>query len=596
MLLLLACRVTDVGVDAALDPDGDGFGPEEDCAPMDAEVYPGAEETWYDGVDQSCSGNDFDQDGDGFASATVPNQDGVVGTDCDDLNANINPGAAELCNTGIDEDCSGDDNGCSLAGEALAAEADYVYTGPTDTYFGHDLTSGDWNDDGHIDLAIGAYYAENSGGMAEAGRVHVVYGPLPTSVSLEGITGVVFEGRYAYDDLGCAVESGGDLDNDGTMDLIMGARRYDDGGMSNNGAVMVVYGGPTWLGTIPADMADAIIYGEKFDDGVGQVSQFIGDIDGDGCDDFGLGSGHVNQQSGDSEWAVYIVSGNPQADYGVPCDADVLRHSGSERVTNVSVRVFMGDPGDLLGDGRHVSGAFDLDADGLDDFAMSSIVNSGKFQNGGTVYVVYGDAGFFGLEEYDPVFGARLVSEVANVTFLSSAADDNLGHGLGSPGDVDGDGYDDLMIGAQGYDDPARGLTNSGGVFLISGGPSRLEGDLPITEEATATVTGAASDDTLGWVVTGGDINRDGLDDIVLNSVGYDHDGKKDVGAVFVFHGPVVGDLVATDADAILVGPSSGTDWGMYTTVFDANGDGAMDIFVGARLASTVYGYLGGTL
>ena len=110
VLLLLACRITAADVDAALDPDGDEFGPRRDCAPRDGAVYPGAEETWYDGVDQSCSGNDFDQDGDGFASAIVPNRDGVLGEDCDDFDGAVNPGVDEVWYDGVDQNCDGGDD------------------------------------------------------------------------------------------------------------------------------------------------------------------------------------------------------------------------------------------------------------------------------------------------------------------------------------------------------------------------------------------------------------------------------------------------------------------------------------------------------
>jgi hypothetical protein len=107
------------------DKDGDGLGVDEDCwdDPDDgtflaeavgaglsltaAEVYPGAEDAWYDGVDQNCDGaNDFDQDGDGFESANDERADGSVGEDCDDAVATTNPGVySDSCWEGIDNDC-----------------------------------------------------------------------------------------------------------------------------------------------------------------------------------------------------------------------------------------------------------------------------------------------------------------------------------------------------------------------------------------------------------------------------------------------------------------------------------------------------------
>ena len=93
-----------------IDQDGDGFGPEEDCwdAPSGpegsgltgADIHPGATETWYDGVEQDCNGNDFDQDLDGYTSGEHG------GADCDDADPAVNPDAQEVCGD-ADEDCDG---------------------------------------------------------------------------------------------------------------------------------------------------------------------------------------------------------------------------------------------------------------------------------------------------------------------------------------------------------------------------------------------------------------------------------------------------------------------------------------------------------
>ncbi|MFO0006243.1 MAG: MopE-related protein, partial [bacterium] len=71
-------------------------------------MNPGAAETWYDGLDQDCSGGgDFDQDGDGFATDTYADAGGLLGDDCDDAVATINPGETETWYDGDDQDCSG---------------------------------------------------------------------------------------------------------------------------------------------------------------------------------------------------------------------------------------------------------------------------------------------------------------------------------------------------------------------------------------------------------------------------------------------------------------------------------------------------------
>jgi len=97
-------HATSLPVDTGpFDSDGDGVWDKDDCAPDDRQVHPGAEETWYDGTDQDCDGNDADADADGYLWEGV---DG--GDDCDDTDADIYPGAPETWYDGIDQDCAGD--------------------------------------------------------------------------------------------------------------------------------------------------------------------------------------------------------------------------------------------------------------------------------------------------------------------------------------------------------------------------------------------------------------------------------------------------------------------------------------------------------
>ncbi len=106
LLLTLACTwITEADVEARLDQlddDGDGFSiADGDCDDSNANSYPGADEIWYDGVNQDCGEEqDFDADGDGF--------DGNGGEDCNDSNAEINPAAAETWYDNIDQDCAQD--------------------------------------------------------------------------------------------------------------------------------------------------------------------------------------------------------------------------------------------------------------------------------------------------------------------------------------------------------------------------------------------------------------------------------------------------------------------------------------------------------
>jgi hypothetical protein len=164
-----------------------------DCDDSDAAVSPGVAEVWYDGVDQNCDGNDTDQDGDGFDAVSAG------GGDCEDTLENVNPGVVEICNNGVDDDCDGGAGPCALVGDVDAGELVHAVTGAVGR-----LDIGDYTGDNLSDMMI--HGAGRSDWMA--GPVSGILGTLTWDSGLFHFAG------------GSASVASGNVDDDGLIDVL----------------------------------------------------------------------------------------------------------------------------------------------------------------------------------------------------------------------------------------------------------------------------------------------------------------------------------------------------------------------------------------
>ena len=191
LLLLLACTSPSAPV---VDRDGDGWIAPLDCDDTHPRVNPGAEERWYDGVDQDCSGgSDFDQDGDGDprlgsggtdCDDSDPTVDGLdhdgdgvsaCDADCDDRDPAVAPGAPVVCGDGVDNDCDGASD-CAFGERVDLFEAAAATLDAVDTEIAFGLVVGDFTGDGHGDVIGGGGYV---------GAV-MFPGPHPRSITRRG--------------------------------------------------------------------------------------------------------------------------------------------------------------------------------------------------------------------------------------------------------------------------------------------------------------------------------------------------------------------------------------------------------------------------
>ncbi|MCB9742660.1 MAG: FG-GAP repeat protein [Alphaproteobacteria bacterium] len=599
------------------DLDSDGFGATEfftqaceqpdgyladagDCDDLDRAVNPDAIEVCNEGVDDNCDGyaDDADAevdlatatewyadlDGDGYGdpdstptlACAAPSGTSSDFSDCDDSTAAANPGETEVCGDGIDNDCDGTPNTCGLPSNIAVSDADLLVVGPTGENTAWESTVADFNGDGYPDLATASYYYNSLDGDSYAGLTHVIYGPLSTDVSAYADMDAGFYGDDSSDYSGKTLASG-DFNGDGTDDLLISAYQDDNNGTSS-GSVFLLYGDSAspWTGSASlSDAADASWVGTATSDYLGLVVRGMGDLDGDGYDDFAMGSDSFDVPNSNGG-AVFFFRGGSSEYSGLDQDP-----------TNADLIVAGAAASDYLGDYRSVAAPGDLDGDGYDDFLLGATSADPTATSSGAVWVGYGDS-----------LSTSLFITTSDLSAIigGEAASDYLGDGIAAAGDVDNDGYPDFLAGADGNDD---GASAAGKVYLFLGGAARYVGAY-VASDATATFTGLNSSDYLGEGVAGLDINNDGYSDVVMGADGYDTPSGSSIvssaGAAYLFYGPVSGSYSVSDADFEMVGLESSGYLGQDLQVGDLNGDGRDDLLVSAYGADTIgvmFGALG---
>ena len=537
----------------------------DDCDDLDAAINPAAQEVCDGDVDNDCDGVaddaddsvdsvtystyyvDGDADGYGDSTAasvtqcTMPSGYANMGDDCDDGEVLANPGLTEVCNDGIDNDCSGDAPECALPIAGGPSDASASVVGDSNSsYFGYtEMVLGDFDGDGNTDLAVGDYYAKNSSGSYGAGAVDFFYGPLSTAdIASQGR----YEGSNSYDNLGYALVNVGDIDSDGADDLIIGAPGTDYVS-SSSGTIYLVNGTTSVL--------DISTNSLGYNNGPGTYSYMgrsaanLGDIDGSGENSVAYGGyGTFNEYYGG---ALYV--GN---------------NSGTASTT------IYGEYYGYLGYNDRVAGAGDMDGDGFDDWVAAGCYSSscsGSVNSyGGNIYAFYGASSVGWTSTQD-----------ADATISGTTTYEYLGYTLAGGSDLDGDGYDDF----------AASDTNQLNIF--TGGASRL------TNASTASITVSDAADSYGdfeyTEQSMGDLNNDGVGDLVAA----DYYGASSAGAVWTFYGPMsAGSYDVTAADSTLLGDGTYTYFGKTNITGDITGDGVDDLMVGTDGDSAVYIFTGG--
>lgn len=568
-----------------LDSDGDGYGdqgasqdacdaPEDyvdnhdDCDDADARISPEGEEICDGGEDdEDCDGlidtddpsmnpdilptwyQDDDADGYGDPASTSkeqcekPSKYADNDEDCDDGDAQVNPGETETCGNGTDDNCDGSSNGCGLTGELSLSAADVRISGASGMALGRVVCGvGDVDNDGQDDVVV-------SGETSAVGGAYAFYGGGSGALRYSDAD-AAFTGETNGDSFGYAI-AGGDLTGDGKADVVIGDSGYDYSSTVKYTGRVYLFSSPL-SSSEPASSANTI-YTNNSDvaDYVGSTVS-IGDWSGDGRNDLFMGVGF--------DYAI--------ADYGTisaSTSKDVFGINEFEGAMDMSGTVATGG---------------DTDGDGSDDLAVGHSISSAT--DSGYVYLFTGEFG-----------GSVALKAKADATVKGDSTAGVIGLVLSIDGDLNGDGYDDLLIGSEGAD---GAKSNSGAVYgcfgPVTGTFFAEDGDYAFNGSVAGSGFGAAA----AYV---GDENGDGAEDVLVGAYAAEGDATGS-GAAYLFRGPFVsGSVAAAAADASFLGASGNSFAGAAVDgAGDWNGDGNADILIGARGmsggAGQVYIYLGG--
>jgi len=558
------------------DLDADGFPLADDCddaAETGAAVHPDAVEI-CDGLDNDCDGTIdgpdatdavafyADDDEDGFGDAldvawecALPGGYAEISGDCDDGDEGVNPDAEEICDDGVDQDCDGEAPACLLSGVSSNGVADAAYYGETNNdYVGYILAgAGDVDGDGCGDLLIGAPEAGSTG------TAYLVTGcPLAGEAVLSDAAAVIL-GAANNDELGGAI-TGGDLDGDGVSEVLLGAVGADDVG------AVWIFSAPSGALT-PEDATGAITAADGGeDDWLGHALDASGDIDGDGIADLIVTAPGADPYDTREDAGLVLVFLSPGLGELDIADADFTLQGAVEE------------------DGYGASAlAMDFDGDGLDDVAAGAPADASAGRDAGAVYV------FLAAE-----LSGTHASNQADVSWLGGR-NDAIGRALAA-GDLDGDGAEELILGAPEQDDPGD---DAGAVFVLAGG---VAGQYALSD-AAATLRGAAGD-LLGESVAAGDVDGDGAADLLVGARGAYGDSRYAYGGeAALFYGMPSGELALSDGDWHVLGD---TDYarlgGGVALPGDLSGDGPGEIVLGSpnwaggTLSGAVFIFEGGGL
>lgn len=394
-------------------------------------------------------------------------------------------------------------------------------------------TAGDVNGDGYSDVIVGAPYLDN--GQTDEGRVYVFHG---SSSGLSATPNWTYERDQATSYLGRSVACAGDVNGDGYSDIIFGAPFFDSGN-TNEGRVFVFHGSATGLPSSVTWLTE----GNQDGANAGASVACAGDVNGDGYSD--------------------IIYGAPLYDNGQADEGRAVVHLGSATGLLTAAHWTAESDQASANAGTSVSSAGDVDNDGYSDVVVGTPLWDGGQTDEGRIQIARGSAS-----------GLTIVHQTLEPDF----AGEQRGSSVACAGDVNGDGYADVLSGSP--------LHSSGGEVDLFLGMSTGISAVP------TSLSGFQANARFGRsVASAGDFNGDGFSDVIVGA--QFHDGTlTNEGRVRCYPGAAAS--ISNTADRVLPGPVGSSAYGRtVSSAGDVNGDGYSDVIIGAPGGNRAYVHYG---